>query len=159
MQTKKKISLNNIPLYEISGSYTSRGCEALYYSMGDSKYGLKLYKTFSLAYESYKRQMKAAQLSLGPKVGKFIMAKKKGKKSILFGYETQKAEEYNDENHRHKKIYIEQEQNLWNELKKIGLAGDFGDVNCGIIDGMLVAVDFGSHSDSDRKIKYENSKL
>lgn len=149
MQSKRKIALNNIPVYEISGKHTSRGCEALFYRMGRAKYGLKLYRNFQLAHDSYNRQILAAKHGLGPKVGKFIMARKKGCKTILFGYETQKIEEYDHDNERHVKIFNKQSDQLYEKLNELGLSGDFGDVNCGILDGILLAVDFGSHSNSD----------
>jgi hypothetical protein len=149
MQSKKKIAPNNIPVYEISGKHTSRGCEALFYRMGRARYGLKLYRNFQLAYDSYNRQILAAKHGLGPEVGKFIMARKKGRKTILFGYETQKIEEYDHDNYNHVKIFNKQSGRLYEKLRKLGLAGDFGDVNCGILNGILLAVDFGSHSNSD----------
>lgn len=150
MQSKRKIALNNVPVYEISGKHTSRGCEALFYRMGRAKYGLKLYRNFQLALDSYNRQILAAENRLGPEVGKFIMARKKGYKTLYFGYETQKIEEYDHDNEQHVKIFNKQSDRLYEKLSELGLAGDFGDVNCGILNGILLAVDFGSHSDSDR---------
>lgn len=151
MQTKRKIALNSIPVYEIGGTHTSKGCEALFYRMGKQKYGLKLYRNFQLAYDSYNRQILAAKHGVGPKVGKFIMARKKECKTIYFGYETQKIEEYDHDNEDHTKIFNKQSERLFEKLSKLGLEGDFGDVNCGILDGILLAVDFGSHSASSKK--------
>lgn len=148
MQSKTKFSINNLPVYEIKGDHSSRGCEAFFYRMGKSKYGIKLYKNFDIALESYNRQKIASKHRLGPKTGKFIMARKSGKKTIYFGYETQKIEEFDLDNPKHIEIFEEQKDELYEKLYNLGLSGDFSETNCGILNGILMAVDFGSHSES-----------
>jgi hypothetical protein len=143
---KKNTILKGIPLLEVDGVYTARGCEAQFYRMGTSRYGLKLYRSFHTAYESFMRQKKAAEKGLAPQVKRFVVAKKKNRKSVFFGYETEKARDLDDWNDKEWTIYNRQSDKLFDKLRKIGLGGDFGDTNCGIIKGKLVAVDFGSHS-------------
>ena len=58
---KKNTILNGIPLIEVDGQCSACGCEAEFYKMGRSKYGLKLYRNFHTAYESFMRQKKAAE--------------------------------------------------------------------------------------------------
>lgn len=145
MSKQKTRKLYNASFIEISGTYTAKGCESEFYETGSVKYGIKIYKKASLAQESYERQKLAASHGLAPKVGKFLIVKKKPGSKIYYGYQTEKAKdvEITDE------IYKKQSSKLYENLVDLGLGGDFGDVNCGVLRGKLVAIDFGSHSESE----------
>lgn len=137
-----------MPFFEISGSYTFKGCQAHFYKMGNSKYGIKVYRTFNLAYESFLRQKKASSYGLAPKVKRMIIAKLNNNEELFFGYETEKAREIDFECEIDKTIYFKASSHLFKQLRRIGLCGDFGETNCGILNNKLVAVDFGSHSET-----------
>lgn len=127
----------------IKGKLNSSGCEASYYSRGRQKYGLKVYKDLSVAIASYNRQKLAATHGLGPEVGRILIVKEKGK-PIRFGYETEKAKSIDS----NIKLFNKKAKYTRSKLKKLGIGGDFGDRNCGIIGDRIVAVDFGSHSEA-----------
>lgn len=142
-QTARKVS--EISFVEIFGGYSARGAEAEFYQLGKRKYGIKLYKSFRLAKQSYERQKLAAEHGLAPKVGKMIMASKNSGKKLYYGYQTEKAADVEGSD----TIYKKQKTGLKRSLRKIGLGGDFADVNCGVLGHKLVAVDFGSHSEAN----------
>jgi hypothetical protein len=143
MKTPSRTRLEEI---RIQRKHTARGCEALFFNMGRSRYGIKAYKTLRLAEECYERQKTAAANGIGPNVGKLIRVKIRGLKRPMYGYQTQKAKDWNDWNSRDYAIFEKQRDRLYSLLFDLGIAGDFGDSNCGIIKGRLVSVDFGSHS-------------
>lgn len=146
MPNQKVKKISDLSLVEVSGSFTARGSEAEFYELGNSKYGIKLYKYFRLANESYERQKLAAEHGLAPKVGKMIIAtKKNSSKKIYYGYQTEKAANIEEEDD----IYKEQKTGLCESLRGLGIGGDFVYLNCGVLDAKLVAVDFGSHSKSN----------
>jgi len=132
-------------LVQINGTHTARGAEAFFYRLGRSKYGLKLFKSHKLARQVFERQKIAADAGVAPFVGKFVIAKKPGQTTLWYGYQTEKASEvfYGDP------IWTKQSKSLQKKLKKLGMDGDFADVNCGVWKRKLVAVDFGSHSAYD----------
>jgi len=146
LQKIKKLSDLEISLIEISGIHSDSGAEAYFYKLGNRKYGLKLYKSFSIAYKSYERQRLAAQHGLGPQVGKFVCVKEPtNNNQPCYGYETEKAISVKDND----LIFKRQQSGLQKKLRKIGLGGDFAAPNCGILKNKLVAIDFGTHSQAD----------
>lgn len=142
---QKARTLKDHVFIEFSGNCDSYGCEAKFYRLGKSRYGIKLYTDFEIAKGAYERQRLAASHGLAPKVGKFVVAKKTDAKNIRYGYQTEKAREVFEDD----PIYKKQSDSLYKKLKKLNLAGDFGDCNCGILKGKLVSVDFGSHSECE----------
>lgn len=141
-QKAKKIS--DFLYLEVSGDHTAKGSEALFYRLGKRKFGIKLYGSCPLAMSAFERQKLAASQGLAPKVGKFILAKKPNSPKLCYGYQTEKADEVSFKDD----IFRKQSKGLLKRLKKLGLSGDFADVNCGVLRHKLVAVDFGSHSKS-----------
>lgn len=152
-QTKTFIPDPNskIPKIRLTGFSTFRGCEALYFAMGKSRYGIKVYRTESLAKKSYKRQKIASRLGLAPKVGNFYCIETTeqefGQRKPYYGFETQKARQVT----LRSPVWQRDNQKLYDELRKIYLHGDFCEHNCGVINNKLVAIDFGSHCDVLRR--------
>lgn len=142
---RKKAELRFI---EIKGEKSDAGSEAIYYSLGKQKYGIKLYRTKKLAISSYERQKIAFINNLAPEVGDLISAKIDSSPKIMYGYETKRAKWISSA--KDIEIYDKQSKNLFDSLFKLGLSGDFGTTNCGIIKDKLVFIDFGSHSSSSK---------
>lgn len=144
-QIKRVLIADQPHFIDLKGKCTANGCEAEFFKMGKSKWGIKAYSAFDVAFASYKRQKKAAKAGIGPQVGRFLVIKRRsryGSLSPSFGFETQKAERCRD----NPGVYDQQWEALHAKLRAMKMGGDFRDDNCGVIDGILVAVDFGSHS-------------
>lgn len=140
----RQIQFNLIPqnpnFISLYGRCSDHGCEAWFYRMGGAKYGIKVYTDLENAIKSYNRQRIAASHQVGPQVVKFLLVKLQNE--VCFGYETEKAKRVKEDS----SIWRKQKYGLRRKLKRLGLCGDFCDVNCGVIGDRLVAVDFGSHS-------------
>lgn len=145
MDKQTKVVLDRFLFIRLTGTRTSAGTQASFFSMGKSKYGIKIYKDVNLAMSSYERQKKASRKGLAPKVGKLIFARLGNRSDLYYGYETEKAKSVSHTDN----IWRKQSTSLRNKLEKIKLGGDFYPLNCGILHGKLVGIDFGSHSVSN----------
>jgi hypothetical protein len=145
-QSVVEIPINKMHLVEVSGEHSATGSEARFYEMKGNKYGIKLYKDLDVAEKTYERQKIANLHGLAPKVGRFLLIRKKESGILFFGYETEKARDIDLRNKYDLKIWKEQSEKLYQALKLLKMSGDFDDINCGVIGNKLVAVDFGTHS-------------
>ncbi len=131
------------------------GSEARFYPI--SKHvGVKIWTgaepfAFEYALAAYSNQIKAHSHRVGPKVLSpvdtvLVLDEYGDVEETAFGYKTQIAQKIGNTK-KSEKIYGEQVDALYLKMKSLGMEFfDIGYDNCGIINGKLVCIDFGSES-------------